>query len=114
MTENDHDLDPCQEHELAPGQVVRPYAHGRFHRPQPVPGLPDEGDIWGCKLGWWTGAPWDVLAYARQHPSYPCDSTLEQLYDASEFEAYHQLGAAVQDAAKNCQPPLGADVLTKV
>jgi len=115
MTKDEHDLDPSQAHELAPGQVVRPYAHGRFHRLEPVPGLPDEGDIWVCKLGWWTGAPWDVLAYARQHPSYPCDSTLEQLYDASEFEAYHQLGAAaVQDAAENCQPPLRADVLTKV
>jgi len=58
-----------------------------------------------CKLGWWAGAPWDVLAYARQHPTYPCDSTLEQLYDATEFEAYHQLGAAaVQDAAEHCQP----------
>jgi hypothetical protein len=107
------DLDPTSmiegKHELAPGQVDRPYAHGRFRRLQPVPGLPDEGNIWVCKLGWWTGAPWDVLAYARQHPSYPCDSTLEQLYDATEFEAYRRLGAAaVQDAAENCRPALAA------
>jgi hypothetical protein len=95
--------------QAGPGQVVRPWAHGRFRRPQPVPGLPDEGDIWVCKLGWWTGAPWDVLAYARQHPTYPCDSTLEQLYDATEFEAYHQLGAAaVLGAAEHCEPPLAA------
>jgi Patatin-like phospholipase len=105
------DLDPTtmarSGHALAPGQVVRPWAHGRFRRSQPVAGLPGEGDIWVCKLGWWTGAPWDVLAYARQHPTYPCDSTLEQLYDAAEFEAYHQLGAAaVLDAAKKCQPAL--------
>ena len=103
------DLDPTTMtrggRDLAPGQVVRPWAHGRFRRPQPEPGLPGEGDIWVCKLGWWAGAPWDVLAYARQHPTYPCDSTLEQLYDATEFEAYHQLGAAaVQDAAEHCQP----------
>jgi len=39
-------------------------------------------------------AAWDVLAYAQQHPTYSCDSTLEQMYDATEFEAYHQLGAA--------------------
>ena len=106
------DLDPTTMvrggRNLEPGQVVRPYAHGRFHRPEPAAGLPDEGDIWVCKLGWWTGAPWDVLAYARQHSTYPCDSTLEQLYDATEFEAYRQLGAAaVEDAAKNCRPPLG-------
>ena len=92
---------------LAPGQVVRPWAHGTFSRPEEVPGLPRQGEIWVCKLGWWTGAPWDVLAYARDHPSYPCDSTLEQLYDAAEFEAYHQLGAAtVLDAAGQCIPPL--------
>ena len=60
-----------------------------------------------CKLGWWAGAPWDVLAYAKHHATYPCDSTLEQLYDATEFEAYQQLGAAtVRDAAKNCAPKL--------
>jgi hypothetical protein len=92
---------------LAPGQVVRPWAHGVFRRPQEVPGLPRQGEIWVCKLGWWTGAPWDVRAYAGSHPTYPTDSTLEQLYDATEFEAYQQLGAAtVLDAAKRCAPPL--------
>jgi hypothetical protein len=103
------DLDPTTMtrggHNLAPGQVVRPWAHGRFTRPRPVDGLPRAGDIWVCKLGWWTGAPWDVRAYARQHPTYPGDSTLEQLYDATEFEAYHQLGAAaVLDAIESCEP----------
>jgi hypothetical protein len=92
---------------LAPGQVVHPWAHGRFRRPQPVPGLPSEGDIWVCKLGWWAGAPWDVVAYAKSHGTFPGDSTLEQLYDAPEFEAYQQLGVAtVRDAAKNCAPKL--------
>jgi len=38
---------------------------------------------------------------------FPGDSTLGQLYDATEFEAYHQIGAAtVQDAAEHCQPPI--------
>jgi hypothetical protein len=92
---------------LAPGQVVHPWAHGRFRRPQPVPGLPTEGDIWVCKLGWWAGAPWDVVAYAKSHSTFPGDSTVEQLYDAPEFEAYQQLGtAAVRDAARNCEPKL--------
>jgi hypothetical protein len=105
------DLDPTVMirggHDLVPGEVVRPWAHGRFRRPQPVQGLPDEGDIWVCKLGWWTGAPWDVLAYAKGHPSYPCDSTLEQLYDATEFEAYRQLGAAAAaDAAGRGEHPV--------
>jgi hypothetical protein len=93
--------------DLAPGQVARPWAHGSFRRPQEVPGLPQQGEIWVCKLGWWTDAPWDVRAYAGSHPTYPTDSTLEQLYDATEFDAYQQLGAAtVLDAAKRCAPPL--------
>jgi hypothetical protein len=92
---------------LAPGQVVHPWAHGRFYRPEPVPGLPAEGEIWVCKLGWWAGAPWDVLAYAKSHATFPGDSTLEQLYDAPEFEAYRQLGAAtVRDASRHCEPKL--------
>ena len=92
---------------LKPGQVVHPFAYGTFSRAPGSPGLPDEGDIWVCKLGWWTEAPWDVLAYAQEHSTYPCDSTLEQLYDAAEFEAYHELGgAAVLAAAKGCTPPL--------
>jgi hypothetical protein len=94
-------------HDLAPGQVVRPWAHGSFRRLQETPGLPQQGEIWVCKLGWWAGAPWDVCAYAGHHPTYPTDSTLEQLYGAPEFEAYQQLGAAtVLDAAEHCAPPL--------
>jgi hypothetical protein len=92
---------------LAPGQVVHPWMHGRFRRQQPVQGLPLEGDIWVCKLGWWSGASWDVVAYAKSHSTFPGDSTIEQLYDAPEFEAYQQLGTAtVRDAAKNCEPRL--------
>jgi hypothetical protein len=107
----DIQLDPATMvrggHHLAPGQVVHPWAHGRFRRPQPVPGLPAEGDIWVCKLGWWADAPWDVVAYARSHATFPGDSTLEQLYDAPEFEAYRQLGAAtIRDASRHCEPKL--------
>jgi hypothetical protein len=105
------DLDPTTMIEggngLKPGQVVHPWAYGTFTRPAGAHGLPEQGDIWVCKLGWWSGAPWDVLAYAKGHSTYPCDSTLEQLYDASEFEAYHELGGAtVLAAAKECTPPL--------
>jgi hypothetical protein len=107
----DIDLDPttmvrgCSR--LAAGQVVRPWAYGTFTRSGQAPGLPGQGDIWVCKLGWWNGAPWDVLAYAKDHPTYPCDSTLEQLYDSAEFEAYLELGGAtVLAAAKACKPPL--------
>jgi hypothetical protein len=97
------------------GQVVRPWAYGTFTRANPEDGLPWQGRIWVCKLGWWDGAPWDVLAYARSHPTFPCDSTVEQLYDAKEFEAYHQLGmAAAAGAAKDCVPPLTGRTATRL
>jgi hypothetical protein len=104
-------LDPTEMtrgvRKLAPGQVVRPWTHGTFTRPDEQSSLPRQGEIWVCKLGWWAGAPWDVLAYARGHPTYPCDPTLEQLYDAAEFEAYHKLGqATVLGAVNHCTPPL--------
>jgi hypothetical protein len=95
---------------LDPGQVVQPWAYGTFTRTDPKDGLPWQGRIWVCKLGWWEGAPWDVLAYAKSHPTFPCDSTVEQLYDAKEFEAYHQLGAAAAaGAAKDCMPAQAED-----
>jgi hypothetical protein len=98
---------------LGHGQVLRPWAHGTFSGPDgrtgpgrgsgngraSDAGQARDGNIWICKLGWWEGAPWDVRAYAAGHPSYPCDSTLQQLYDGAEFEAYHELGARAVAAA---------------
>jgi hypothetical protein len=111
------------------GQVVRPWAHGTFTRRETAfiqrdggyhlgpngngaatkadgalalaagRGLPPVGNVWICKLGWWNQAPWDVCAYAAGHSTYPCDPTLQQLYDGAEFEAYHELGAAAVAAA---------------
>jgi hypothetical protein len=75
---------------LAQGQVVQPWVSGTFT----CQGAQRESTIVVCKLGWWTGAPWDVRAYAAGHASYPTDSTLEQLYDSAEFDAYRELGAA--------------------
>jgi hypothetical protein len=73
---------------LGPGQVVCPWASGTF-----TVGARPVSTLVVCKLGWWTGAPWDVRAYAAGHPAYPADSTLEQLYDSAEFDAYRELGA---------------------
>jgi hypothetical protein len=76
---------------LGSGQVVRPWASGTF---TPAPAGTGRGStLVVCKLGWWTGAPWDVRAYAAGHPAYPADSTVEQLYDSAEFDAYRELGA---------------------
>jgi hypothetical protein len=85
---------------LAQGQVVRPWVDGTFTRQDPS-GAELQGTLVVCKLGWWAGAPWDVRAYAAGHSAYPTDSTLEQLYDSAEFDAYRELGAcSVQHALK--------------
>jgi hypothetical protein len=104
---------PGRAARLNRGQVLRPWAHGTFSGPdgRTGPGCRSgnghasdarqatDGNIWICKLGWWEAAPWDVRAYAAGHPSYPCDTTLQQLYDGAEFEAYHELGASAVTAA---------------
>ena len=82
---------------LAGGQVVRPWASGTFTA-QGQPGAPPH-KIVVCKLGWWAGVPWDVRAYAAGHRTYPTDSTLNQLYDSAEFDAYRELGWCAVDQA---------------
>ncbi len=85
---------------LGNGEVRRPWAPGSFK-------ATDEkrhGRLWVCKLGWWRTSSWDICAYASAHTNYPCDSTMHQLYDADEFEAYRALGyQAVEDAIKHGQ-----------
>lgn len=77
------------------GLVVQPFVDGTFRRAgKPGPGR----KIWFCKLGVWPTAPWDVRAYSARHPSFPTDSTLQQLYDGEEFEAYRALGFAATTA----------------
>jgi hypothetical protein len=85
---------------LAPGEVVSPWVSGTFTFTRQVsPGTGRDRTIVVCKLGWWSGAPWDVRAYAAAHPTYPTDSTLEQLYDSAEFDAYRELGASTAELA---------------
>lgn len=38
-------------------------------------------------------APWDVRAHHREDPSFPHDSTADQLYTDQKFESYRALGA---------------------
>jgi len=82
---------------LVRGQVVRPWVTGTYT----INGQSEAGarTIVVCKLGWWRGAPWDVRAYAAGHSTYPTDSTLNQLYDSAEFDAYRELGWSTADLA---------------
>jgi hypothetical protein len=95
---------------LGSGEVVCPWASGTFTRQAPD-GTRRDNTIVVCKLGWWAGVPWDVRAYAAGHPAYPTDSTLEQLYDSAEFDAYRELGAcsvklAMQEACATAAPAM--------
>jgi hypothetical protein len=38
-------------------------------------------------------APWDVMAHHREDPSFPHNSTIDQLYTDQKFESYRALGA---------------------
>jgi hypothetical protein len=92
---------------LAKGQVLRPWANGTFARSGRQAGNGNQatgGTLWVCKLGWWDGAPWDVRAYAEGHSTYPCDPTMQQLYDGAEFDAYHELGVCSMAAAVAAWP----------
>lgn len=78
-----------------PPWVAQPFASGTFRytrgkvdsRPRPLHVI---------QLGVWDNRQlaWDVRAYARQHKTFPHDSTLQQLYDDEEFESYRALGYA--------------------
>ena len=79
-----------------PAGVIRPFAIGTCKYPDKE--LECEIDM--IKLGVWNGRdlPWDVRAYYASHPTFPRDSTLKQLYDDEDFEAYRELGHASMKA----------------
>jgi len=41
--------------------------------------------------------PADVLSYARKHPPFPFESTLDQFFDEAQFESYRKLGLHIAD-----------------
>jgi hypothetical protein len=84
------DMKPAEGDMGAPTLVVRGtcrYANGV------------EATLILCKLARPAKAPWDVLAWAKQHPAFPQDSTTQQLYGDREFEAYRRLGETAASAA---------------
>jgi hypothetical protein len=85
------DIDPTG---LRPDPVTHrcaaPYAAGEFRYPGQDGGRPHQ--LLYLKLAVPDGAPWDVVSYQDAHPAFPTDSTLQQLYDDQEFEAYRALG----------------------
>jgi len=108
------DIDPSDDLRPDPtsGLCQKPYATGSFSYPEETAGL---HHLVYLKLAVPVGAPLDVLAYRQRHTTFPTDSTLQQLYDDQEFEAYRELGYhCAQAAMKNItyqRPPGIAPVI---
>jgi hypothetical protein len=97
------EIDPgCLVPDSTTHRCAAAYAVGRFRYPG-EPGLATTGTAAGTgpagghrllylKLAVPASAPWDVLSYQDIHPAFPAASTLQQLYDDQEFEAYRALG----------------------
>jgi hypothetical protein len=74
--------------------VKQPYCQGTIHYPDGT-----VGTLVVVKAGIPQNAPLEILAFASQNPKFPCDPTLDQLYDADRFDAYRNLGKISMDAA---------------
>lgn len=79
--------------DAATRQVSTTTLTGAFRYPDEEAGTYSHRLIYG-KLGVSADFPWDVRAYLAAHQTFPTASTLQQLYDSAEFEAYRAMGAA--------------------
>jgi hypothetical protein len=78
------------------GLSARPYVLGEFSYPGQPAG---PHHLIYLKLAVPVTAPLDVIAYQHKHSSFPTASTLQQLYNDQEFEAYRELGYYCAQAA---------------
>ena len=84
-----------------PWYVKAPYCRGTITYPDG-----QVGTLVVVKAGVPTNAPWSVTSFADQNPKFPCDPTLDQLYDADRFDAYRELGEfCVDEAIKTVPTP---------
>ena len=77
-----------------PPVVQRTFCRGWIKYPNGGP-----GQLIVIKAGVPADAPYDLAEYYDRHRSFPCDSTLDQLYDAERFDAYRELGYLCADRA---------------
>ena len=94
--------------------VADPHPHGPKHAPWVrqgfclgtihYPGRAEPGRLVYVKAAVTPDAPWDVRNYSMEHPVFPTDPTLDQLYDAERVEAYRALGEFLtEQALVSCQ-----------
>lgn len=84
------DLETLRARPGAPAHVV-----GCVHRPANGGDAGWDGCLVYVRAKLLPDAPADVIARARSHPAFPHESTLDQFFDESTFEAYRSLGFLV-------------------
>ncbi len=92
-------------HATAPDQLIAELQNrlakscvvtGSIHYPALGDGLAEaEGTFVLGKAVLTPSTPFDLLAYATDNPAFPNDSTADQWFDFSRFDAYHALGRYV-------------------
>ena len=83
-----------------PQYVKYPFCRGTIRYPDGK-----EGTLIFVKASVPRNAPWSITSFAQQNPKFPCDPTIDQLYDAERFDAYRELGRfSVDEAAKKWPP----------
>jgi hypothetical protein len=85
-------LETCQENTqesncLPLRMASSPYACGRIKYSDG-----ERGRLIYIKSTLFKGLSEDVLGYARQHPTFPDESTSDQFFSEEQFEAYRELG----------------------
>lgn len=81
------------------------YTTGTIHYPGGT-----TGTLVVLKAGVTADAPWEIRSYYERHHEFPCDPTLDQLYDAERFDAYRMLGIfAAEQAWESCRHELAED-----
>jgi hypothetical protein len=81
------DMAPEKGHE-GPQYVKSPFSKGTITYADGT-----KGSIVIVKAGVPENAPWSIRSFHLQNPKFPCDPTLDQLYDAERFDAYRELGS---------------------
>jgi hypothetical protein len=77
------------EDEAADREVERTVVRGAFRYRDPAK---TSGTLIYARLGVTPRHPWDVRSYLRANANFPMTSSIAQLYDDAEFEAYRAMG----------------------
>jgi len=89
----------------SPTYVRSTFCHGTITYPPDRPGgAPTQGTLVVIKAGVPEDAPAAIESFHAAHPSFPCDPTLNQLYNAERFDAYHALGGFAAEQAFAASP----------